>query len=131
MIAAFPTQAPIQYVQAIKNPAKSPKAALVYTIGPPVLGKAVPRLAKLKAISNDPAAVITQAKIAVLGFEAAASDAAEVKIPEPIQLPTTIATAAASPSSRFNSRLPELSVPLIFLIDTFLITASENISLNI
>ena len=92
----------------------------MYTIGPPVLGRAVPRLAKLKAISSDPAAVITQAKMAVLGFEAAANDAAEVKIPEPIQLPTTIATAAASPSSRFNSRFPGLSSPIIFLINTFL-----------
>jgi hypothetical protein len=108
MIAAFPTHAPIQYVQAIKNPAKSPKAALVYTIGPPVLGIAVPRLAKLNAINKDPAEVIIQAIIAVLGFDAAAKDAAEVKIPEPIQLPTTIATAAARPNSLFNSILPEL-----------------------
>jgi hypothetical protein len=66
----------------------------------------VPRLAKLKAISNDPTAVIIQANMAVLGFEAAANDAAEVKIPEPIQLPTTMATAAVSPSSLFNSSLP-------------------------
>ena len=51
---------------------------------------------------------MTQAIIAVLGFEAAANDAADVKIPEPIQFPTTIATAAARPSSLFNSRLPEL-----------------------
>jgi hypothetical protein len=60
-------------------------------MGPPVLGIAVPRLAKLNAINKDPAEVIIQAIIAVLGFDAAAKDAAEVKIPEPIQLPTTIA----------------------------------------
>jgi hypothetical protein len=115
MIAALPTHDPIQYVQAIKNPAKSPKAALVYTIGPPVLGSTVPRLAKLRAISSEPAEVIIHAIIAVLGFDAAASDAADVKIPDPIQFPTTIATAAASPRSRFNSVL-DLITSLIFLI---------------
>jgi hypothetical protein len=117
MIAAFPTQAPIQYVQAIRNPAKSPNAARVYTIGPPVLGNAVPRLAKLKAISKEPAAVIIHAIIAVLGFDAAASEAAEVKIPEPIQLPTTIATAAARPSSRFNSKFPVLPASILLFIN--------------
>src|SRR5659263_190652 len=116
IIASFPTHAPIQYVHAIKNPAKSPKAALVYTIGPPVLGIAVPRLAKLNAISSDPIAVITQAIIAVLGFDAEAKDAAEVKIPEPIQLPTTIAVAAARPSSLFNFTVPVLLMSLTLLI---------------
>jgi hypothetical protein len=115
MIAALPTHDPIQYVQAIKNPAKSPKAALVYTIGPPVRGSTVPRLAKLNAISSDPADVIIHASIAVLGFDAAASDATDVKIPEPIQFPTTMATAAARPRSLFNSGLPAMT-SLIFLI---------------
>jgi hypothetical protein len=77
-------------------------------MGPPVLGIAVPRLAKLNAINKEPTEVIIQAIIAVLGFDAAAKDAAEVKIPEPIQLPTTIATAAVRPNSLFNSILPEL-----------------------
>src|SRR5674536_57667 len=60
--------------------------------------------------------LIIQAIIAVLGLEAAAKDAAEVKIPEPMQLPSTIATAAARPSSLFNSRLPGLLTSLILLI---------------
>lgn len=120
IIAALPTQAPIQYVQAIKNPAKSPNAALVYTIGPPVLGITVPRLAKLKAINKEPAEVIIQASIAVLGFEAAARDAAEVNMPDPIQFPTTMATAAVSPNSLFSSVLPEPKTSLIFAINPFL-----------
>jgi hypothetical protein len=77
---------------------------------------AVPRLAKLKAINNEPAEVIIHARIAVLGLEAAAREAADVKIPDPIQLPTTMATAAVSPNSRFNSILSEPNTPLIFPI---------------
>jgi hypothetical protein len=88
-------------------------------MGPPVRGRAVPRLAKLKAISREPTAVIIQAMIAVLGFEAAAREAAEVKIPEPMQLPTTMATAAARPRSRFNSTLPGSSLALNFPINYF------------
>jgi hypothetical protein len=54
--------------------------------------------------------------MAVLGFEAAARDAADVKMPDPIQFPTTMATAAVSPNSRFNSILSEPITPLIFPI---------------
>jgi hypothetical protein len=68
-------------------------------------------------------AVIIHAIIAVLGLDAAASDAAEVKIPEPMQFPTTIATAAVSPNSRFNSSFSGLSTPLLFLIKSFLGTS--------
>jgi hypothetical protein len=107
-----------------QNPRKLPG---YIPMGPPVLGRAVPRLAKLKAISNDPIAVIIQANMAVLGFDAAANDAAEVKIPEPIQLPTTIATAAVRPSSLFNSSFPWLMVSLFFPIDSFIIIAYPNI----
>ncbi len=71
-------------------------------------------------MSNDPIAVIIQAIMAVFGFDAAANDAAEVKMPEPIQLPTTIDTAAARPSSRFSSRLSGVSTSLIFLINALL-----------
>jgi hypothetical protein len=77
---------------------------------------AVPRLAKLNAIRSDPTEVIIQAIIAVLGFEAAAKEAAEVNMPEPMQLPTTIAVAAISPSSLFSSILPGSIVSLILLI---------------
>ena len=96
-------------------------------MGPPVLGIAVPRLAKLNAINKDPAEVIIQAIIAVLGFDAAAKEAAEVKIPEPIQFPTTIATAAARPSSLFNSILPELSSNLILFIKSHRFNLLENL----
>src|SRR5664280_716824 len=98
-------------------------------MGPPVLGIAVPRLAKLNAISKDPAEVIIQAIIAVFGFEAAAKEAAEVKMPEPIQFPTTIATAAARPSSLFNSILPELSSNLILSIKYHCINIQEKIDI--
>ena len=94
-------------------------------MGPPVLGIAVPRLAKLNAINKEPTEVIIQAIIAVLGFDAAAKDAAEVKIPEPIQLPTTIATAAVRPNSLFNSILPELFATPVLSIKFYFINLQK------
>jgi hypothetical protein len=59
--------------------------------------------------------------MAVFGFEAAAREAADVKIPEPIQFPTTIATAAVRPRSLFNSMLAEVLTSLLVLINPLFI----------
>ncbi len=90
----------------------------MYAIGPPVTGIFDDRFAKLSAINREPIDVIIQATIEVVGFEILAKEAGDMNIPEPMQLPTTMAMAAPNPSSRLNLDSPGSFKRLLLSIKT-------------
>ena len=94
IIAAFPTQEPTQQSHDTKKAAKLPKAFSVQIIGPPVSGNLLDRFVKLRASKIEPMAVIIQAIIVVMGSDTKAIEVGDMKIPEPIVFPITIAIAA-------------------------------------
>ena len=103
-MAALPTQFDIQYPQATINAGKSPNAICVYSYGPPAFGNARLNPANTTAKTIAPAAVSSQAHTLFRPY--GASEAGSRKMPEPMMLPTTMATHIEKPSCRCSFSIP-------------------------